>query len=39
MNCQYCNSPEVIRSGVDAFLLGAEVEKTCYTCANARKAL
>ena len=39
MECELCDSPEVIYSGTDAFMLGVidKVEKICYTCANNRK--
>ena len=30
-----CENTELVYSGVDAFLLGVETEKWCYTCANA----
>ena len=30
-----CESTELVYSGVDAFSLGIETEKWCYTCANA----
>lgn len=41
MNCSICGSKEnIIYSGIDAFVLGVEVEKTCYPCGNdaSRKA-
>lgn len=41
MKCKVCGTSEnIIYSGVDAFVLGVEVEKTCYPCGNAahRKA-
>jgi hypothetical protein len=36
MKCLYCDSVEVVYSGVDAFVLGVidEVGKICYACAN-----
>jgi hypothetical protein len=35
MTCTICNTSEnIIYSGVDAFVLGVDVEKTCYDCAN-----
>lgn len=30
-----CENTQLVYSGVDAFLLGIETEKWCYTCANA----
>ena len=30
-----CENTQLVYSGVDAFLLGVETEKWCYTCANA----
>lgn len=39
MKCTICNSTEnIIYSGIDAFCLGVEVEKTCYPCANTKVA-
>lgn len=35
MKCTICNGTEdIIYSGTDAFMLGVEVEKTCYPCGN-----
>lgn len=36
MNCEVCNSKDVIYSGIDAFVLEVidKVEKICYPCAN-----
>ena len=33
MNCQVCEKPEVIYSGVDAWVLGVPTESVCYSCA------
>ena len=35
MTCSICNTQDnIIYSGIDAFVLGVQVEKTCYDCAN-----
>jgi hypothetical protein len=40
MRCQYCDGTiDIIYSGIDAFVLGVEVEKTCYPCADIRNRL
>jgi hypothetical protein len=36
MKCLTCGTTEdIVYSGVDAFCLGVETEKICYSCANA----